>query len=165
MWFPTNCPWVIIQQQYQRSQIYRSVNTLCLKWYIYYITIHINFKPVDTVYWSVYALRNIKSFSQVCVVFGYKPKCCMTTAWGGYCGLRFREVMLPTHSSESHYGSVLPMRAWCMLSFRMLRCCSTIISGQCFWEEQPRQRGNAGTVVVVNWRAAAWNGSCFPPLG
>lgn len=27
MWFPTNCPWVIIQQQYQRSQIYRRVNT------------------------------------------------------------------------------------------------------------------------------------------
>lgn len=36
------------------------------------------------------------------------------------------------------------MRARCRPSFRMLRCCSTIISGQCFWEEQPRQRGNAG---------------------
>lgn len=43
--------------------------------------------------------------------FGFKPKCCMTAAWGGYCGLRFREVMLPTHSSESYYGSVLPTRA------------------------------------------------------
>lgn len=82
-------------------------------------------------------------------LFAFKPKCCMTTAWGGYCGLRFREAMLPTHLSESHYGSVPPMSAWCTLSFRMLRCCSTIISGQCFWEEQPRQWGNAGTVAAA----------------
>lgn len=37
-----------------------------LKWYIYCITIRMNFNPVDTVYWSVYAPRNIKSLFQVC---------------------------------------------------------------------------------------------------
>lgn len=55
----------------------------------------------------------------------------------------------------------------CTLSFRMLRCCSTIISGQCFWEEQPRLWGNAGTVVVVvvKWRAAVGMAHVFHLLG
>lgn len=92
--------------------------------------------------------------------FGYETKCCISSAWGR--GLRFREVMLSTHSSESYYGCVPLMRASCTLSFGMLRCCSTIISGQCFGKEQPRQQGYAGMAVVVKWMAAsAWNGPLF----
>lgn len=74
------------------------------KWYIYCITIHINLKPVETAYWSVYTLWNIDSPSQVHghPLLGYEWKRCMTTApeeesavWTS------GKYFLPTYLSES----------------------------------------------------------------
>lgn len=80
--------------------------------------------------------------------FGHELRCRMTFARGEFCGLRFRKKCSWWTVPLNHIMEVLPTRTWCMLSFRMLRCCSTIISGQCFWEEQPQAvrecRNNVG---------------------
>ena len=162
MWFPTNRPWVIMQQQTGRPQIYRSADTLCLN-------------DIFTVSPCKSILTPLTECSHPCMpcgilkrplsgvwtpLFGYKPKRCMTAAWGGYCGLRVVEVMLPAHSSVSDNIEVsLP---W-VPGVRCHSGCSGVaplslvvsVSGK-------SSRGSEG---MQGWRRRWWSEWLLPLLG
>lgn len=140
MQFLINFPWVTIQQQYQRSQIYRCINTHTI--YIDCITVHIDLNCVDTVYWSVYSLGNFISYSQACEYrhLDTRPNAVWqlpeedTVVWD------WRNL----RCQLTHMNHIMEvMRAWCTVSFGTLRWRSTLISGQ------PRQRRYAG--MLLSW--------------
>lgn len=97
---------------------------------------HINLHPVDAVLIRLFPQEYYLSS------FGYNTKLPVTPGVGGLgVGGHIQEVMLPTPTSASH-----PVCAGRVLSFRMPRCCCTIISGQ-------------------RWYAGAGTAHGPPPLG
>ena len=147
MGFATNCPSVIIQQQYQQSQIYRTVNTISSN---DIFTVFPYTSIVTLLIRCIDCWRPCGIFGMWMLSFRLKHKCHLTFARREHCGLTLWEALMPNYSSKSYYEA-FPQEPleWCHSGCSGVAPLSLVVSVS--GNNSPKVQRNAGKVPGKCW--------------